>query len=317
MAVWLLGWTVATLGADAALGVGAYRQARAATFPTTGGVITRCEVRTERDAEGPTHHLDVTYDYAVNGRRFTGTRYSYGEIGTNTRAWHHIRDEMPPGTRVSVSYDPDDAGESLLRPGFTGFHLMTAWFLTPFNLVMVGVATGMARARRPAFDPNSTRCVVPTATGYRVHLPAFGRAGRFAVALLAITFCGIFVWAFGFGFNPPVPVAGWSYLGAVVVAVLVAARHTPRWLEVDEVARVLRLSGQPEPVEVPFAAIRDVTVNHEEHKDSDGDGIHHYHCELIRTEAEPLRFATFRVPEGANALAAWLRERVGLVSPSA
>jgi hypothetical protein len=86
---------------------------------------------------------------------------------------------------------------------------------------------------------------------------------------------------------------------------------------VDELARVVRFPADPEPLEVSFAAIRAVIVRHEEKRDSEGDVTHAYHCELIRPDQDPLHVATYSDPEAAAALAAWLRERIGIVSPSA
>jgi hypothetical protein len=310
--VWLVFWSFTVLVFDAVAGFVAFHQTRAATFPTVEGIVTRSEVRTTLEGGRETHRLDLAYDYVVAGKPYTGTRYSYAEMGTNTEAWHRIRDEIPPGTRVRVAYDPDDPAESLLHPGLTGFHLALVWFVTPFNLIMVGGWVWLARARRPAFDPTDPHSVTPTATGWRARLPGSGRAEAFGFTLLAITFCGVFVWGFGFGFDPPVPVIGGAYLGAVALAILMAAWHPPRWVEVDEVARVVRLPVRPEPVEVGFGAIRDVVVTHEEWKDSDGDACYSYHCDLIRTDAPPVRFVTHRDTVWAAAFVAWLRERVGI-----
>ena len=312
---WLLMWSGLVLVADAVALWTTYHQTRASRFPTTDGVITRSAVKTDRDKDG-VYRLDVAYEYEVGGRRYTGTRYSYTEIGTNTEAWDRIRDQLPVGTRVSVAYDPDAPAESLLRPGFTGFHLTLVWFLTPFNVI--GIVGWVVRARRGG-DSADPRGAMRTATGWRVRLTDSGRIGCFAVAFLGITFCGTFVWALGFGFNPPVWAAGWGYVVAVVVAGVVSSWSALPWLEVDEVARVVRL---PAPsLEIPFAVIHDVIVTHEEKIDSDGDMSYKYHCELVRSDAAPdeppVRVTTYQQRSGAEALAAWLRERIMLTAPGA
>lgn len=315
--VWVLIWTGIVLVLDTVVAVTAYRQLRALTFPTTEGVVTRCEVTSKDDTDGPTYKLDLAYEYEVNGRRHTGTRYSYTEISTNTQAWHRVAARMPLGARVPVAYDPADPAESLVRPGLTGFHLSMLWLATPFNLVMVGGWVWMIRARRSATRPLDPRAITPTATGWRVRLSGFGRAGWFALTLLAITFCGTFVSAIGCGFNPAVPIAGWGYVAALAVAGLVAARLAPRCLEVDEVARVLRLPAKPEPLEIPFDAVRGVTVTRETYKDSDGDVTHRYHCRLLRKGPPPVNVATYSCQAEAEALAAWLRERIWGTPPTA
>lgn len=320
MLFWLLGWTAGTLAFDAFILGALYQQARALTFDTTDGTVTRSAVATGRDGDGgASHRLDIAYEYQVNGRRYTGTRYSRAEMGTNSKAWHAIRDELPVGTRVRVWYDPGDPADAVLRPGLTGFHLALVWFLTPFNLIMLGGWVMLALSRRGSFDPANRRWVRPTPSGVRVPLPTAGRAGRFAGCLLGITFAGTFVLGFGFGFNPPVLVGAGGYLAAVAVSIGFAARHVNPVLEVNQLERVLRFVRAPEPVEVPFAAVRAVEVTHEETTDSEGGSTHRYHCDLTRADAPdaPLRVVTFHDAETAGRFAAWLRAEVGIDEPDA
>ncbi len=212
---------------------------------------------------------------------------------------------------VGALFAPDVPGESLLGPGLTGHHVALLWFLTPFNVVMVGGWVHLPRLRRP-FDPDDARCVRRTASGWRVRVPGLGRAGCFGACLLGITFAGSFVWAFGWRFNPPVALAGGLYITAVVLAALAARMAERPWFEVDEAGRAFRLPAAGSTYEVPFAAVFAVTVTHEETRDSDGDVTNFYHCELVRTGGAVVRVATYREPAPAEALAAWLRERVRL-----
>lgn len=135
----------------------------------------------------------------------------------------------------------------------------------------------------------------------------------FLAALLALSVVGLLVWGFGFESDPPVWPAAGLYVGAVALAARLAARHRPRYLEGNELARVLRVPAESEAIEVPFAAIRDIVLTSEEHKDSDGDVWHTYHCDLIRSDGPPVRLTTYRGDSAdPDALVAWLRERVGL-----
>lgn len=308
--VWLLVWTLPVVVFDGVLGWTLARQTWALTFPRADGVVTHSGVRAERDDEGDlSYRLDIAYDYEVAGRRHTGTRYSYGEMGTNTSAWKRVSAKYPVGARVRVAYDPADPDESLLKPGLTGFHVAMVWFLTPFNVIMVGGWVYLVRGRRPAFDPADRRSVAPTVTGWRVRVPGVDRARVFGGCLLGVTFAGMFVWGCGCGFNPAVWIAGTAYVVAVALAAWFARRRTP-WFEVDETARVLRL-----PADVPFAAVRAVVVTRDETRDSEGDVTESYHCELIRAGAPPVRVATFSDRDPADALAAWLRERIRAAAP--
>lgn len=317
--VWLLGWTAGTLTFDAFIGWALYHQTRALAFATTEGTVTRSAVRTEPDGDGGDSYLpDVGYEYEVGGRRYTGSRYCYAEVGTNSKAWHKVAAARPPGARVTVWYNPADPGEAILHPGPTGTHLALLWFLTPFNVVMFGGWVAFARSRRPAFDPADRRSVEPTPTGWRVHLPTLGRAARFGGCLLAVTFVGTFALGFGFGFDPPVWLAGGAYLAAVAVAARLALGYTPPVLEVNRRKCVLWVIGGPEPVKVPFAAVRAVRVTRFDRTISDGTVTSVYLCELHRTNGEPvIEVETFHEPETAGRFAAWLRAQIGLNEPDA
>jgi hypothetical protein len=314
----MLVWSAATLALDGRIAWKLAQQVRAVQFPTTDGTITRSEVREVPNGEGITYHFDVAYDYEVGGKRYTGTRYSYDVVSTNSSAWHRVRDDLPVGSRAPVTYDPDDPEESVLRPGPTGFLLTMVWFATPFNVVLLVGWAFLFRRLRGEFDPTDPWTVIPTESGWRVRLSPLGRGG--CGTFLGLTFFGTFVWACGFGFNPPVWVATVSYVAVVIVSVLVAARTAPPWLEVDEGAGVLRVQGEAGSVEVPFAAIRAVFVTHEESKDHEGDLVHRYHCELVRDDVAvagpPLRLTTYGERDAADAFVAWLRARVGLPVPS-
>ena len=87
-------------------------------------------------------------------------------------------------------------------------------------------------------------------------------------------------------------------------------------MDVDERARVVRFPPNPEPLEVPFADIRDMVVRDEEKKDSEGDTRHEYHCEFVRSGAKVFHITTYQTPESAEALAAWLHDaQAALVAP--
>jgi hypothetical protein len=59
----------------------------------------------------------VSYDYEVRDRSFTGNRIRFGPewwllAGRDSRAY-------PPGSAVTVAYDPRSPHQSVLRPGIT------------------------------------------------------------------------------------------------------------------------------------------------------------------------------------------------------
>jgi hypothetical protein len=66
-----------------------------------------------------THVVRLRYEFAVDGRTFTGTRQSLDHVGIiNTEAEaRREADASPAGSSVRVFYDPSDPARSLLTPG--------------------------------------------------------------------------------------------------------------------------------------------------------------------------------------------------------
>jgi hypothetical protein len=209
---------------------------------------------------------------------------------------------------VPVYYDPDDPADAVLAPGLSGFHLFICWFLTPFNVILVAAWAWVLKGNRPAFAADDPRRVAATPTGWVVHLPSTPRLVVFLVVLMAITFFGVFAIGFPTGFDPPLGLMAGAWVGAVVLAAVAAiALGWYPTLEVDEVARTLRTPGG---TEVPFAGVERVEVAEQTRIGQKGQVRYDYHVELHRADADPLRAATYPDRADADALAAWLRDRL-------
>ncbi|MDY3562435.1 DUF3592 domain-containing protein [Gemmata sp. JC673] len=307
LVVFVLCWTGTVLTADGKFGRVLYRQARAEGFPRAEGTITQSTVE-----QGESSRLNIAYSYEVNGQIYTGTRYWYGGV-SNSSNWQRACDELPVGARVLVAYDPADPSDAVLRPGLFEPHTVLIWFFTPFNIVMLAGWLILARGERPAFGPH---VFTVTPNGVRTRLPGLNRTGAFAGTLLGISFVGSFVWGCGCGFNPPLLLSGYGYLAAIAFAVWVAIRHVTPVLEVNQLERVVQIVTGRKPVVVPFEAVREIRILHEETLDSDAaDGKDHkYHCELRHTNTNEdswVRIATYNEPASAEGLAMWLRGEVG------
>lgn len=121
---------------------------KARTWKVTTGRITRSAVRavTRKDLDGKSireNAPDVVYEYAVNGRRYTGARISFAEriSGDDLEA---ALQRYPLGQVVQVTYNPLKPSEAVLEremPAAVGFGVsMLAVFvivgalLIPFSL---------------------------------------------------------------------------------------------------------------------------------------------------------------------------------------
>lgn len=295
---------------DVALGMTILRQLRAESFPTTEGRITKSHLKEMRGAKNSrTHILELEYSYRVAGQAFTGTRIHYAAIATNSNLWKRLQAEYPVGGTVEVYYDPDDPSESLLKPGLIGVHLFAVWFLALFNIVVFGA--WLAIGARPEFSESDPRIVAPSDRGWTVRLPSVSPLGVFAIVLLVLTFIGIFVWAFAYGFDPPPWLIGSAALGCVVLALLATLRTPPpNMLEIDEMEKTLRLPGASgETRTLPLASIRTIDVT--AHRPPGKKGTRHL-CRFHFADSEPMDAVTYYDRDSAEGFARWLSERLGL-----
>jgi len=134
-----------------------YRQAGASRdWPTTQGEVTSSKIRTEistssetrsrrhggsgRSTETRTYHGDICYAYTVAGRQYEGGRVVVGEFGTGNRGRaEEIVTKYPPGSSVTVYYDPKQPSVAVLEPGTSGGSLP----LFAFGLVVSATAVGL------------------------------------------------------------------------------------------------------------------------------------------------------------------------------
>lgn len=104
------------------------RRARASSeWPAARGQIESSAVdvekERERDSDGNVHYDTkyvprIVYRYQVEGTDYYGEQLSYGSTSSGNASWaYRIRDQYPPGTEVSVYYDPGNPQEAVLQPG--------------------------------------------------------------------------------------------------------------------------------------------------------------------------------------------------------
>ena len=109
-------------------------------WPQTPGIIRSADVeesyKTEKSGSGSNRYkvyeAQLTYDYQVLGRAYTGDRISFGH--GPTRQQHQVQsfvDRRPVGSGVTVFYQPDNAAQSVLLPG--GLELR------PWGFIAVGI----------------------------------------------------------------------------------------------------------------------------------------------------------------------------------
>jgi hypothetical protein len=198
-----------SLGFDAVIAWGAFRQVRGLRYARTTGVMTQSEVEEVPDTDGPsTYRPKLRYTYSVAGKDYVGDRYRYGRWATSAGWATQIVASHPVGARVEVHYAPADPSDAVLKVGVEGMDLFLAMFLLPFNLVSLAfcIALGRAFSHRP-LPPRFGRADF---SGGGVGVPGWFSpwrplyTGGVVAGVLALI--GTFGIGFTFGGAPPLPV---------------------------------------------------------------------------------------------------------------
>ena len=304
----LLIWVPVTLVFDLIIASGLVGQCGAWRYAATTGRITDSRVVTARGGDGDSHTLAVRYEYAVDGQKFFGDRYRYGMVGTNDSTWKQVQKTLTTGGEVPVYYDPLNPAEATLTRGPMGIDLFLFNFLTPFNLVGVGMLAHLLRRNQPEFDPADRKLVIPTPTGWRLRLGARGGWLGFAVMWGLVAVVGLFAVVIPFGFNAPLAVAAIPPALGFLLG-LVAFVYTRRVVhaEGDEVNRILTVGKYT----VPFKRVRSVVVREKETKSDDGPPSVTYACVVVSADADPEHeIHAYSDQADAERLAEWLTEGI-------
>ena len=89
-------------------------------WPAVPGTITVSQVTISTDEDGTTYYADVQFKYVVNDRWHTAATVNFGEYGSGSRSHaDKIVARYPPGSPVTVYYNPDEPNTAVLEPGVT------------------------------------------------------------------------------------------------------------------------------------------------------------------------------------------------------
>jgi hypothetical protein len=108
-------------------------------WPTVEGYVNAV-----RGVEGyrGIRHLQLTYEYSVAGRRYAGTRYSFGWLaGVTGRHADRFITQHPRGSALKVYHNPNNPAEALIMPGASLGHLLV------FALSVAFVGLGLLALR--------------------------------------------------------------------------------------------------------------------------------------------------------------------------
>jgi hypothetical protein len=270
--------------------------------------------------DGPSYRADIRYRYNALGSERMGETYRFGAYGTSGSRWaRKVVAAHRVGQPVTVYYDADDPTLSVLKPGLDGSSLFMLMFLTPFNVVMLGLWWivgpqlwhwwhGTLPPPAPWFrDGGATRVRLP-------YLPALG------AALVTAGFCAfiaIFVIGFTTGFQPSVDtmITTWT-----IVLLLAGAAGINTWLKerqgaFDVVIRerfveLPAMYGRTKRCTLDRATISGVAIEKTESEDSEKSTT--YDVRFERRGGGHETIVTWYDGPSAERFAVWLREKLGL-----
>jgi len=308
----------------------AWRQIRARGYASATGWVTHSKVESGHIL-GITFRPDIEYKYSVAGKEYQGNRYRYGQWFSGCGWASRIVASRPIGSRVDVYYAPDDPSDAVLTVGLDGLDLFIAMLLFPFNIliliVLLALWVKMWRAVGHRQPPAGGARIVDDGRCVRVRLwlrPSF--SALFAAAALALV--GTLVVALGWGFTPPMRVmrVAWGLIlgGGALACLLQALRVAGGRLDlvIDDFRQSLTLPptlGRREALVIPADKIVTIDVEKVEKRHSTGDVSCSYFPTVVYTDSDGLsrreRIAE-RSEDGAEKLAAWLRERLRIETPT-
>lgn len=135
--VLVTGWVAITLFGDFLFIRPTIQQLPTYFYESTSGQITHSEVVVHHDVEDVKFLIKVAYNYDVNGKMLTGSRYRLGRLGTSElKAKQYVR-EHPPFTPVTVFFDPSIPSDAVLVRGIEGDDLLILLVLVVFNVPII------------------------------------------------------------------------------------------------------------------------------------------------------------------------------------
>jgi hypothetical protein len=133
-------WSAIVLLFDGLMAHGIYKQLESQHYPSVTGTITHSEVTSHTGSKGGTSYTAViNYRFEIGGQTFEGNKLRFGMTTSSSESAHASVSAHPVGSAAQVFYNPENSQQSLLAPGINGSDLIFVIFLTPFNMVMIGL----------------------------------------------------------------------------------------------------------------------------------------------------------------------------------
>lgn len=326
MIVFLVGWTAITSAFDGLMLYDAVKRLESLTFKPISCVILQSEVVMHSDSEGSSYQPVVRYSYQVLGLSFEGDKlYAGNRSSFGSRRAHRIANAYPAGKEATAFVNSERPAEAVLIQGFQGDELFGALFMTPFNLIMLGLWAAYIHEKRTAKHPPIAGGVTLLRKGQAIHarLVNFSAGVAALLALGIAASAAIFPVAFTAGAHAPpqVIVPVWGVVLAIAAGTYVRRKRIENSgvadLVLDCANRQLTLPlncGRKSPMQLPWEAVTDIAVNEVWPVNRDSDSSADYYPTLMLTGDRAECLVKWTDREQAEQFVAWLREQLGVGS---
>lgn len=205
----LLLWSLMVLALDGLLFVLIGKLVVAQWYPSVPGEITQ-SAELKKEGGGKTTAA-ICFRYSVNDKEFIGDQLHFLNLRDASRVAEvqQTLQRFPLGQSVEVIYNPNDPNDSALDRSLNGMPLAFALFLTPFNLLLVGGWSWLARRVNgthslPLRRDEDRWCLLPT--NGQPWMVALTAAGVVSLTLVLVVSIG------GWSDNREVMIAAWALL---------------------------------------------------------------------------------------------------------
>ena len=299
-----------------------FHQHEAVSFPTTAGKVYHSAVTVTHGSKGRTsYHINILYDYVVDGQTFHGSRFRYSLFSPSSAQAYAAVSAHPAGSEVTVHYRADNPSDSLLSPGVIGQDFLVFFIILPFGALPLYL---LGRSNAPAwFRPGNLQDggveIISKGGQIRARLPRYPVAAWSAAVFCGTSLASFLIISIAVRRDPSCEPE------EVAAALVLAATATVFWwrrtrlssgvddLVIDESARTISLPqtfGRSRAVSLDFNAVQSVYLEEVAHRGRYGPYYSWAVTLALQNAASPERLTDWYDEEKALAFAGWLRERL-------
>jgi hypothetical protein len=295
-------------------------------YAATQGVVISSRIKTTQSSEGGSTAVPrIKYRYSVDGKEYVGERYDFAGGSSSDYSYaQRAVNENPPGTQVTVYYDPAKPSVAILHLAAPGISYFLLLFLQSFILVGCGLLVlcvyfpfAHGRLKRFLQSDASPPWSVPgwgvleqdfDGLSLRSRRNLFAPFGYAIVAYGVACFLATFVVAFffhGFG-DANIDAVRWAFIVAACVgaAVLVGGLFLSSGrsrVVIDTTGKRLVVHDRGDDLEAPLANIKGLRLRKVRYRADmkvNGSNVRRLLLEATIHAAEPIPLHAFKWQSG-------------------